>query len=179
MIVLHGIKINNMLKAEDLIKLLDLKPHPEGGFFKEIYRSQEKISTDSLPERYDGERNFGTSIYYLLTEGTFSAIHRLKSDEIFHFYLGDPVMLLMLSPDGTGEKAILGPDIEKGESLQIIVPKGFYQGLKLIEGGKFALMGTTVAPGFDPSDFEMIKYEELKGKYEIFDKEIKQLIRIK
>jgi uncharacterized protein len=167
-----------MAKADDIIKLLDLKPLiPEGGYFREIYRSSDIINKKALPGRYNGDRNFGTSIYYLLTEGTFSAIHRLKSDEIFHFYLGDPVMLLLLSPDGNGEKVILGQDIEQGQSLQVTVPKDVWQGMKLIEGGKFALMGTTVAPGYDPADFEVAEYNDLQVKFSEFTEEIERLIR--
>src|SRR4030043_1258839 len=102
------------MNIEKLIKKLNLIKHPdEGGFFIETYRSEENISGNYLPSRYKGDRSFGTAIYYLLTSTTFSEIHRLKSDEIFHFYLGDPVEMINLFPDGKPKKIILGNDLFK------------------------------------------------------------------
>ena len=132
------------MKADEIIKKLNLIPHPaEGGFFVEYYRSTESIEKEALPSRYDGDRAFGTSIYFLLTKDTFSQMHRLKSDEIFHFYLGDPVEMLHLYPDGKAERIIFGNDLSMDMKLA-----------RVIDGGEFALMGTTVAPGFDFSDYE-------------------------
>ena len=143
------------MKTEDIIKKLNLIPHPEeGGFFVEYYRSSEKIKKEVLPDRYDGDRTFGTSIYFLLTKDTFSQMHRLKSDEIFHFYLGDPVEMLHLYPDGKIERVIFGNDIFNDMRLQVVVPKNVWQGARLIDGGEFALMGTTVVPGFEYFDYE-------------------------
>src|SRR5271169_6461622 len=113
------------MTAEEIIALLKLKPHPkEGGFFAETYRAEEIIPRSVLPQRYAGPRAFGTCIYYLLTGATFSALHRLQSDEIFHFYLGDPVEMLQLSPDGSGETLLIGADISGGMQPQVVVPKG-------------------------------------------------------
>ena len=143
------------MTAEEIIKKLNLIPHPaEGGFFVEYYRSEEMIKKEALHSRYDGDRAFGTSIYFLLTKDTFSQIHRLKSDEIFHFYMGDPVEMLHLYPGDKSEKIIFGNDIFNNMKLQVIVPKNIWQGARLIDGGEFALMGTTVAPGFEFSDYE-------------------------
>jgi len=153
------------MKKEDIIKLLDLKPHIEGGYFRETYRAAETIPSRALPERYEGERNFSTAIYYLLTSETRSELHRLKSDEIFHFYIGDPVLMLLLFPDGSSKTAILGTDLKTGQTPQLIVPKNTWMGGMLVEGGKFALLGTTVAPGFDFRDFELGKRKELLQKY--------------
>jgi predicted cupin superfamily sugar epimerase len=115
-----------MLTADKIIALLNLKPHPEeGGYFVETYRSSETLSEKALPSRYKGVRSFGTAIYYLLTPETFSTIHRLQSDEIFHFYLGDPVEMLQLWPDGSGRILILGTDIMNGMKPQAVIPKGF------------------------------------------------------
>ncbi len=113
-----------MLTAEQIITLLKLKPHPkEGGYFIETYRSSEAIPEKTLPNRYRGMRPFGTAIYYLLTPETFSAMHRLNSDEIFHFYLGDPVEMLQLLPDGTGRTLILGSDFLNGtQRAEPVVP---------------------------------------------------------
>lgn len=153
---------------EQLKSLLDLKPHPEGGFFAETYRSGELIQKSSLPERYSNSRSFGTAIYYLLTSGTFSAMHRLRTDEIFHFYSGDPVEMLQLFPDGKGRIVILGPDIGKGMHPQVVVPRGVWQGSRPVDGGKYALLGTTVSPGFEFDDYEPGDREKLVELYPEF-----------
>lgn len=143
------------MNIEKLIKKLNLVPHPnEGGYFVETYRSEENIFKKNLPARYNGDRALGTAIYYLLTEKTFSEIHKLKSDEIFHFYLGDTVEMINLFPDGKVKKIILGQDLFNGMEFQVIVPKMVWQGARLVDGGSFALLGTTVSPGFDYNDYE-------------------------
>ncbi len=155
-----------MLTADKIIALLNLKPHPEeGGYFVETYRSSETISEKALPNRYKGVRSFGTAIYYLLTPETFSTMHRLQSDEIFHFYLGAPVEMLQLWPDGSGRILILGTDIMNGMKPQAVIPKGVWQGAKLIKDGKFALLGTTVSPGFEFVDYESGRRDELVKSY--------------
>ena len=102
--------------AQSIIEHLNLKPLPfEGGYFRETYRSDETVAQTGLPSRYTGEKHFGTAIYYLITPDSVSALHRIKSDEVFHFYLGDPVTMLQLHPDGTGKTVVLGNDLEKGQ----------------------------------------------------------------
>jgi predicted cupin superfamily sugar epimerase len=134
---------------------LGMEPLPmEGGYFVESYRSEEKLPGGA-------QRSLATAIYYLLTPDTFSAMHRLRSDEVYHFYLGDPVEMLNLHPGGNVEKITLGPDLLGGMRLQAVVPKGVWQGSRVIPGGKFALLGTTMAPGFDPADYEHGVREEL------------------
>jgi uncharacterized protein len=141
--------------AEEIIALLGLTEHPrEGGFFTETYRATEGVPAADLPARYGGARAFGTAIYYLLTPRTVSPLHRLQSDEVFHFYLGDPVEMLLLGPGSTGRLAILGPDLAAGMRPQVVVPRGVWQGARLAAGGAYALLGTTVAPGFDYGDYE-------------------------
>jgi predicted cupin superfamily sugar epimerase len=142
------------MTAEEIIALLHLVPHPEGGYFAETYRSNESVACGHLPSRYTGDRAFGTAIYYLLTPGSFSSIHRLASDEVFHFYLGDPVEMVLLFPDGSDEVLLMGPDLTTGMLPQAVVPAGVWQGARLVPGGAYALLGTTVAPGFDFADFE-------------------------
>ncbi|HER00216.1 MAG TPA: cupin domain-containing protein [candidate division Zixibacteria bacterium] len=155
-----------MIEPDEIIKRLGLQPHPnEGGFFAESFRSDEILSRDDLPGRYSSQRAFSTCIYYMLTRETFSALHRLQSDEIFHFYLGDPVSMLLLYPDGNSEIITLGHDIIDGQKLQAVVPKNVWQGSFLNEGGRFALMGTTMAPGFDFEDYEHADKNELIRKY--------------
>lgn len=155
-----------MLTADDVIEKLGLRPHPcEGGFFAETYRSDEIISASGLSERYTTGKRFGTAVYYLITPETLSYIHRLRSDEIFHFYLGDPVTMLWLLPDGSSTTITLGPDLQSGQRVQVVVPRGVWQGAFLNEGGRFALLGTTVAPGFDYEDYEAGLREELIARY--------------
>jgi predicted cupin superfamily sugar epimerase len=144
-----------MIEAEDIIRALGMKPLPrEGGYFTESYRSPEVLPDNALPHHFGGQRPLATAIYYLLTPDTFSAMHRLRSDEIFHFYLGDPVEMLLLHPDGGVKKVTLGPDILHGMRAQVVVPRNVWQGSRLVGSGRFALMGTTVSPGFHPEDYE-------------------------
>lgn len=138
------------MTAERLIQLLDLRPHPEeGGFFRETYRAERSFEPGGP---FEGRRSEGTAIYYLLTPDTYSAMHRLPGDEIFHFYLGDPVEMLELRPDGSSEIVLLGPDLET-MTPQHVVAGGTWQGSRLVVGGAWALLGTTMAPGFDYADY--------------------------
>lgn len=151
-----------MLTVETLRALLGLERHPlEGGYFAETYRSVDQLAPATLPARYQGPRAVGTAIYYLLTPETFSALHRLASDEIFHFYLGDAVEMLQLWPDGSHRVVRVGPDLEAGERPQVIVPAGTWQGARLRPGGRYALLGATVAPGFEYADYEPASRELL------------------
>jgi uncharacterized protein len=154
------------MNAKTIIEKLAHQPLPgEGGFYKETYRAAERIPISALPKRYSADKCMGTAIYYLLTPDTFSALHRLPADEIFHFYLGDPVILLQLSPDGTGRTVTIGNNILAGETPQWVVPRQVWQGTMLPEGGKFALLGTTMAPGFDFADCELGNRAQLLAQY--------------
>ena len=154
------------MDAREIVRKLGLEPlSGEGGYFLETYRSKLRIPGGAGAAVEAGGRPLATAIYYLLTPETFSAIHRLASDEIYHFYLGDPVEMLLLGPDASSDTIILGPNILEDMTLQTIVPAGVWQGSRLVPGGEFALMGTTMAPGFDPSDFELGGRAELAGLY--------------
>jgi predicted cupin superfamily sugar epimerase len=145
-----------MLTPQQIIAQLGLEPLPvEGGLFKQTYCSPETISREHLPERYQVDKPFGTVIYYLLTADadSFSALHKLPTDEMYHFYLGDPVELLQLHPDGTSRRVILGQDLLAGQQIQNLVPHDVWQGSHLISGGTLALLGTTMAPGYTPEDY--------------------------
>src|SRR5438046_10492032 len=134
-----------MPTAEEIIALWQLRPLPlEGGYYRETYRSSDRLPT--------ADKALSTAIYYLLTPRTFSALHRLPSDEIFHFYLGSPVQMLQLWTDGEGRVVTLGPDVLAGQSPQVLVPRGVWQGRYLLPGGAYALLGTTLAPAFDFAD---------------------------
>jgi len=165
-----------MLTVEKLIKMLNMKLLPkEGGYYSETHRSAQVVPGSSLPEQYESDRSLSTAIYYMLTPDTKSLLHRLPTDEIFHFYLGEPVLMLQLFPDGTVNTIILGQDLEAGHSIQVLVPKGVWQGSYLLEGGGFALMGTTMAPGFDFADSEIGDKETLISLYPSHQDLIKRL----
>jgi predicted cupin superfamily sugar epimerase len=165
-----------MITSEFLKNHLGLQPLPgEGGFFIETYRSKSVIPAAVLPQEYAGDRAVGTAIYYLITRENFSAMHMLPGDEIFHFYLGSPVQMLQLHPDGRGELTILGPELDKGMVCQVRVPGLTWQGSRLLESGEFALLGTTMAPGFDFADFNVGTRDALTARYAIFAKEIASL----
>ncbi len=154
-----------MLTAEQIRELLKMQPHPiEGGYFAETYRSFGTVPRSALAS-YPGDRSLSTAIYYLLTPDTFSAVHRVRGDEMFHFYLGDPVEMLQLKPDASGEVLLLGQDIASGMRLQHNVPGGVWQGSRLKQGGKYALLGTTMSPGFEYDDYETGKRQELIVRY--------------
>jgi predicted cupin superfamily sugar epimerase len=162
--------------ADELRQLLQLEPLTiEGGFFRETYRSDGHIPQSALPATYTGPRAFSTCIYYLLTPDTFSVIHRLPGEEIFHFYLGDPVEMLQLHPGGRGELITLGSDLRSGMRVQHIVPGNVWQGSRLKDGGRFALMGTTVAPGFDYDDYQAGDRDELSLQYPSFSEAIRRI----
>jgi uncharacterized protein len=166
-----------MLTADQLIAALALKPLPlEGGYYRETYRSADTVRSDALPPRYGRDKALGTAIYYLLTPDTFSAMHRLPTDEIFHFYLGDPVTMLQLSADG-GRVLTLGPDILAGQLPQVVVPRGVWQGSRVQDDGAWALLGTTMAPGFDFDDYEAGQRIGLIERYPQFAALIRRLTR--
>jgi len=142
------------LDASFWISHLQLQPHPEGGYYRETYRSIEKINREALPARYPGSRAFSTGIYYLLEEGDFSAFHRIKSDEMWHFYAGGPLEIHMI--DGSCYSVVvLGDDARAGQHLQSVVPQGVWFASKPVTTAGFSLVGCTVSPGFDYADFEM------------------------
>lgn len=166
-----------MQSADDIIRLLDLKPLPlEGGYFRETYRSADTLPASLWPGRYRADKNAGTAIYYLLTPDTFSALHRLPTDEVYHFYLGDPVELVQLGPAG-GQVRKLGNDLSAGLQPQLVVPRGAWQGSRLMPGGQFALLGTTMAPGFDFSDYEHGERQLLCQRFPDFREWIERLTR--
>jgi hypothetical protein len=162
--------------AESIIRALGLKPHPkEGGWFVETYRSSEGVENTHLPKRYSAFRAFGTAIFYLLTPDTKSELHSLASDEVFHFYLGDPVVMVHLPADGKGHVFTLGHDIAAGQLVQVVVPRGTWQGAYLKEGGAWALLGCSVCPGFDYRDYESASRTFLVERYPNFREIIERL----
>ena len=150
------------MTANAWIERLRLQPHPEGGWFREVYRSHEHIALDALPERFDGSRAFSTAIYFLLNAGEISRLHRIQQDEVWHFYDGDPLELHRIRTDGEHITTSVG--ITKNAQPLAVVPAGDFFGARVIGDG-FSLVGCTVAPGFDFSDFEMPSRDELYQRF--------------
>jgi predicted cupin superfamily sugar epimerase len=160
------------MTADDVIRLLQLQPHPvEGGFFRETWRGTASIA---LPT-HAGKRSVGTAIYYLLKPGHVSGLHVLPGDEVFHFYLGSPVQMLQLWPDGTGKTVVLGTDLSAGQVPQCVVPGGVWQGTRLLSNEGFALLGATMSPGFDYADYGSGSRADLIAKWPAFAEEITRL----
>jgi predicted cupin superfamily sugar epimerase len=139
--------------AKYWITKLALRPHPEGGYFREIYRATEQIAAAALPKRYPGPRAFSTSIYFLLAGAQISTLHRLASDEQWHFYDGNALLLAMIAPDGTFNEIRLGHRTNAGEQFQAVIPAGTWMGARMANRRGYALVGCTVAPGFEFQDF--------------------------
>ena len=169
--------MSNNLTAKKLINQFQLLPHPEGGYYKENYKSNEQVTATALPERFDEDRSFSTAIYFLLEAGNFSAFHRIKSDECWHFYAGGRLLIYVITADGDLEIIKLGSDIDAGELFQYVVPAGCWFASESAPGIDFSFVGCTVSPGFDFKDFEMAQANSLTQLYPKFEKEIKRLCR--
>jgi len=153
-----------MSKAAHWIEHLDLVKHPEGGWYKEVYRSAESVDAVGLPGRFDGKRCFSTSIYFLLSGDECSLFHRIKQDELWHFYDGDGLSVHVIDPAGNYAVKRLGRHPERGEAFQQVVAAGDWFGAQ-VESGGYALVGCTVAPGFDFADFEIAERHVLLARF--------------
>ena len=155
-----------MLSAAQIIELLQLAPLPvEGGYFRRSYTAADTVAGSALPARYAGDRRLCGAIYYPLHGDEFSALHRLATDEIYHFYLGDAAELLVLHPDGRHELHVIGPDLLAGQQVQLVVPAGAWQGSRVRPGGQLTLVGTTMAPAYTDADFELGQRAALQAQY--------------
>lgn len=154
---------------------LNMNVHPEGGFFKETYRSDESVHSKHLPERFTGDRNFSTSIYYLLENDQYSRLHRIKSDEMWHFYDGSGLNIFEIDANGNAAVHKLGLNIEEGQSPQVLIKAGNWFGAKVNRPESFCLAGCTVSPGFDFEDFELGERNFLLEKFPQHIKIIEQL----
>lgn len=160
-----------------LIEQFQLLPHPEGGWYKETYKSAETIAANALPQRFPGPRAFSTAICFLLEQGNFSAFHRIKSDECWHFYTGQPLEVFILFPEGRLEVITLGNDIEKGQLFQYVVPANCWFASRPAPESAFSFVGCTVAPGFDFADFELAHAAALCAEYPQYTTLINSLCR--
>jgi len=154
-----------MKTANYWIEKYHMQAHPEGGYFAETYRSAETIPQDALPKRFEGERNFSTGIYFLLESHQFSALHRIQSDEMWHFYYGTPLNVYYIDHQGFVQTIKLGDNPENGEVFQAVVPSGVWFGSKPAQPNGYSLVGCTVAPGFSFADFEMASREKVMKQY--------------
>jgi predicted cupin superfamily sugar epimerase len=152
-------------RARALVRQLRLRPHPEGGFYRETYRAPLLIPRRALPRRYGGARAAATSILFLLPRGAVSRLHRIASDEAWHFHLGGPLLIVEIGPGGRPRRTLLGPDPARGHRLQHVVPAGTWFGARPAPGTAFTLVGCAVAPGFDFADFEMGDRAELLRRF--------------
>lgn len=165
------------MTAKDFVDHYSLQPHPEGGWYKQTYKSAELIAHASLPPRFKGDRAFSTAIYFMLAAGDFSAFHRIQSDECWHFYAGDPLEVFIITHKGDLEIITLGNDISKGQLFQYVVPAGCWFASRPAKNSPFSFVGCTVAPGFDFADFEMATTDRLISDYPQHQSILRQLCR--
>jgi len=166
-----------MITVETLVKELDLLPHPEGGYYKETYRSEGKIPQSYLSPNFNGDRNMATGIYFLIEKGNFSALHKIKSDETWHFYYGDALEVIEIDATGNLNITKIGSTILKGETFQYTVKANTWFGSRVYNHGNFSLVGCTVYPGFDFNDFELANRQSLIELFPQHKKIITELTR--
>jgi len=154
-----------MLTVQQLVDQYNMQPHPEGGYYKETYRSSGLIPKTALPETFTGDRNFATAIYFLLEQGNFSAFHKIKSDECWHFYAGQTLEVFVIMPNGDLETVQLGSNMQNNETFQYTVPANCWFASRPHADTVFSFVGCTVAPGFDFADFELANADALIETY--------------
>jgi predicted cupin superfamily sugar epimerase len=163
--------------VKELVSHFDLLPHPEGGFYKELYRSTGIIPKDALNPAFKGDRNYCTSIYFLLTSDNFSGFHRIQQDEIWHFYAGATLLVHVIDPEGNYSCNHVGMDITKGEAPQFVVPANSWFASEVKEANAYSFVGCTVAPGFDFEDFELAERKALEQEYPAHSEIVEKLTR--
>ena len=163
--------------VNQLIQQYNLQKHPEGGWYAETYKSDELVQGAALPKRFNGDRSFSTAIYFLLEQGNFSAFHRIKSDECWHFYAGDPLHVYVIEQSGRLKTTILGNDFQNGQLFQYVVPANCWFASRPAPGSSHSFVGCTVSPGFEFEDFELADTGELSSLYPQHETIIKELCR--
>lgn len=154
-----------MQTAEYWIQNLNLQPHTEGGFYREVYRSSIEVEHKNLPVGFNGPRRLATSILYLLRSGDVSRFHRLRSDELWYFHSGNAIKIIMIDQEGQKHTKFLGSRVEKAEHLQVLIPAGTIFGAEVMEPDSYGLCGCMVAPGFEFADFEVFEKDDLIQAY--------------
>lgn len=163
--------------AQTLIQELGLIEHPEGGYYKETYRSRGVIPQQVLGAPFNKERNYCTSIYFLLTSDRFSAFHRIQQDEIWNFHGGSPLTVHIIDHQGNYTEHLVGLDLKNGQTPQLVVPAGCWFASSVNETEEYSLVGCTVAPGFDFDDFELANRQDLIDQYPSYHQIITKLTR--
>lgn len=163
------------MKVEELVQHYHLQPHPEGGYYKETYRSEDKIGSNERV--FPNGRNYSTAIYFLIEKNNFSAFHRIKSDEIWHFYEGDALEVIEIDTKGNLIRTQVGRDLKNGQTFQYTVKAGHWFGSRVLSGGVYSFVGCTVSPGFDFNDFELANRKELIELFPQHEKIISELTR--
>jgi len=166
-----------MEDAQYWVHHLSLQQHPEGGYYSSLYRSQETIPQEALPERFKGERPLFSTIYYLLRSGEFSAFHRLQADEVWHYHRGSSITIYTIAPDGTLNQQKLGANPENGETLQLLVPNNHWLAVEVNAPDSFCLVGCSLAPAFVFEDFELADRKELINQFPQHQQLIERLTR--
>ncbi len=165
------------LTVEEIIGLLDLQPHPTCGFFAETYMSKLSVPGTALPAAYGGSRALASVLYFLVSPERQMKLHRLRSDQMYHHYLGDPLEVLLLYADGRGEVTTVGSDLVAGLRPQLLVPGGTFHVSRVRPGGRFALLGTTAWPAPDPPDLEPGDPAQLMAAYPALREQIAAFTR--
>jgi predicted cupin superfamily sugar epimerase len=164
------------IPAEEIKRLLDLEPHPTCGFVRESFRSEEQIPADALPG-FDGPRPRGSVLWFLVTPDARMALHRIRPDQVYHHYLGDPLEVLVLRPDGTGAVETVGSDLAAGLRPQLLIPGQTWHVSRLHESGEYALLATTEWPGVEPPDVEVGDPTRLIDEFPSLAAEIREFSR--
>lgn len=164
-------------RVKQLISHYRMQPHPEGGYFQQTYKSSGSIPLSALPEGFSGSRLFSTAIFFLLEQGNFSAFHRIKSDECWHFYEGQTLLVHIITAEAEIKTVRLGPDISNGEVYQFVVPANCWFASEPAPGTAYSFVGCTVSPGFDFADFEMADSAGLAAQYPAYGVMIHRLCR--
>jgi uncharacterized protein len=154
-----------MKKTDEIIRNLRLIPHPEGGFYRETYRSPDEIEQDDLDEEFNGRRSFSSCIYFLLTSDSFSAFHKIRQDEIWHYYDGSPIRLHMIDGKGVYSDVIIGIEFIEGQVPQFVISAGTWFAAEVVNENDYTLLGCTVSPGFDFKDFTLAKRNDLMRSF--------------
>lgn len=167
-----------MEEIQSIIQKLDLEPHPEGGYYKETYRSEGIIKNENLTSEFKGDRNYCTSIYFLLTSDNFSAFHKINQDEMWHYYKGTPIKLHIISSEGIYSNVIIGNNIEDGEFPQFVVKAKDWFAAEVLNPNTYSLVGCTVSPGFDFRDFKLAQRNQLAKLFPDHKALIKKFTRV-
>lgn len=158
-------EMTQTMTAEAVRGLLGLEPHPTCGYVRITYLSKERIAPGGLPAPFAAGRPMGSALYFMVTPDRSVRLHRILNDQLYHYYLGDPIELIMLLGDGKSERAVVGPDLAAGHRPQLFIPGGTFHTARLIEGGAWFLGASTEWPGVEPEDVETGDLEALAAEY--------------